>query len=178
MQNLWAMAREGSVSFVPDARSYSHVADFIDAAGFGGIKKGSFNEVIPEYFWYETVDFSNFLNHDENAAKLNLKNIASELGYNPYNAPVGSIIVVHGVPGTAHVQEDDISVRGEGDSFYNGGQMIYGGRYDFPTDRVLGIYVPTKCSVAAQNMLPFFVDHLATERKVTENSIVDLAQKQ
>ena len=176
MKNLWAMAREGSLGFAPDARSYSHVADFIDATGYGGIKKGSFNEAIPENFWYEALDFSNYLNYENHAEKLHLKNIASEIGNNPFNAPVGAIIVVHGVPGTAHIQEDDISVRGEGGSFYNGGMMSYGGSYDFPTDTVRGIYVPTKCSTATQNMLPFFVDHLTTERNAAENSLENLAQ--
>ena len=49
------------------------------------------------------------------------------IGNNPYDAPLGAIIVVKGAPGTSHVVDDDISVRGEGESFYNGGQMGYGG---------------------------------------------------
>ena len=126
------MAREGSVGFAPDARSYSHVADFIDATGYGGIKKGHFNDAIPEHFWSEPLDFANYVNYDSRSKNLNLKNIAPELGNNPYNAPVGSIIVVEGDPGTSHIWEDDISVRGEGSSFYNGGMMDYGGSFDFP----------------------------------------------
>ena len=64
MKGLWAMAREGSVGYTPDSRSYSHVADFIDAAGYGGIIKGSFNDFIPEQYWSETLDFASFLNKD------------------------------------------------------------------------------------------------------------------
>lgn len=128
MKILFTMAQEGSVGYAPDARSYSHVADFIDAAGYGGIKKGTFNQVIPRSYWSEALDFADFLNFDKNAEHLNLKNIGPEIGNNPYDAPIGSIIVVEGVPGSSHVTEDDISVRGEGESFYNGGQMSYGGK--------------------------------------------------
>jgi len=121
MKELWAMARDGSIGFKPDSDSYLHVADFIDAVGFGGIKKGTFNEVIPQQYWSKTLDFAKFLNMNKNAEKLNLKNIGPTLGNNPYDAPIGAIIVVEGVSGTSHVTVDDISVRGEGDSFYNGG---------------------------------------------------------
>mmetsp|Transcript_28283 Transcript_28283/g.34988 ORF Transcript_28283/g.34988 Transcript_28283/m.34988 type:complete len:255 (+) Transcript_28283:784-1548(+) len=142
---LAQIARQGSVGFAPDGRSYSHVADFIDAAGLGGIKKGGFNDAIPQEYWSETLDFAEFLNYDENAERLGLKNIGPDIDNNPYNAPVGAIVVVHGVMGTSHVPQDDISVKGEGQAFYNGGQMGYGGSEGFPVYRTRGIFVPTKC---------------------------------
>ena len=40
MKALEHIARSASVGFAPDGKSYSHVADFIDAVGYGGIKKG------------------------------------------------------------------------------------------------------------------------------------------
>lgn len=47
MDTLKQEAKEGSIGFSIDGRSYSHVADFIDASGYGGIQKGGFNDAIP-----------------------------------------------------------------------------------------------------------------------------------
>ena len=62
MKGLFEMARLGSEGFAPDAHSYLHIADFIDAAGYGGIKKAGFNDALPEQYWYEPLDFASFLN--------------------------------------------------------------------------------------------------------------------
>ena len=62
MKGLFEMAKLGSVGFAPDHHSYLHLADFIDASGYGGITKASFNDLIPEQYWYEPLDFANFLN--------------------------------------------------------------------------------------------------------------------
>ena len=64
MKALLSVARQGSAGKVPDGRSYSHVADYIDSVGYGGIKKGNFNAVIPAYFWSHAVDLANFLNFE------------------------------------------------------------------------------------------------------------------
>lgn len=64
---------------------------------------------------------------------------------NPYEAPLGSIIVVApGSPGTRHRTAGDITVKGPGDAFYNDGNMKYGGRDAWPPRRggVLGVYRP------------------------------------
>ena len=164
MQALMHTARLGSLGFEPDGKPYSHVADFIDATGYGGIKKGGFNEAIPAYYWSDTLDFAEYLNYSKNAASLGLKNIGPEIGNNPYNAPEGAIVVIHNVIGTTFAPMDDISVKGPGDAFYNGGLMGYGGSHGFPTYRTRGIFVPIKCSSAPKNMLPFFADHLDVER--------------
>merc|ERR1712232_1233730 len=92
--------------------------------------------------------FADYLNSGSNAANLKLANIKSSVSNNPYNAPIGSIVVVRaGTPGTAHPTAGDIAVKGSGSSFWNGGAMGYGGSSNFPSSNsyVLGIYVPTKC---------------------------------
>ena len=83
-----------------------------------------------------------------NAQELGLKNIAAHCGNNPYNAPVGSIVVVSaGALGTANSESGDISVKGVDNDFYNGGMMgYYGGKAGFPGSTLLGIYVPIECS--------------------------------
>ena len=127
------------------------MADYIDATGYGGIEKGGFNDAVPSDYWAEAHDFADYMNKDGNAAKNGLKNIGPEIGNNPYDAPPGAIVVVAaGAPGTAHPTAGDIAVKGEGDQFYNGGEMGYGGKAGFPTSKTLGIFVPTECS-SAQN---------------------------
>jgi peptidoglycan hydrolase-like protein with peptidoglycan-binding domain len=64
---------------------------------------------------------------------------------NPYDAPVGSIVVVAaGSPGTRHATAGDIAVKGPGEAFYNDGNMNYQGREAWPPRRggVLGVYRP------------------------------------
>ena len=94
------------------------MADFIDATGYGGIQKGGFNDAIPSGYWAEAHSFANYLNKDNNAKELGLKNIQYEVGNNPYNAPPGSIVVIS----NPHNYASDISVKGDSDTFYNGGE--------------------------------------------------------
>lgn len=75
MANLKAIAQQGSSGFTPDGHSYSHVADFIDAVGYGGILKGGFNDAIPSDFWSVARNFSDFLNTGGHAFKFGLVNI-------------------------------------------------------------------------------------------------------
>merc|ERR1719191_112855 len=92
--------------------------------------------------------FADYLNSGSNAASLKLKNIQSCVSNNPYEAPEGSIVVVRaGTPGTSNPTAGDIAVKGSGDSFWNGGEMGYGGSGNFPSgnDLVLGIFVPLQC---------------------------------
>ena len=71
----------------------------------------------------------------------------SSCSNNPYNAPLGAIVVVAaGAPGTSNPTAGDIAVATGGDIFYNGGEMSYGPKSSFPTKYTLGIYVPTKCT--------------------------------
>ena len=141
----------------PDGRCYSHVADYIDAVGYGGILKGGFDDAIPSAYWAEAHDFADYLNQGDNAAQLDLKNIMGSCGNNPYNAPEGSIVVVAaGAPGTSNPTAGDIAVKGCGDDFYNGGMMGYGGKSGFPTQYTLGIYVPTKCTADELSSFPEF----------------------
>lgn len=146
MTNLESIAKSGSVGRKPDGRCYSHVADYIDASGYGGIAKGGFDTAIPSSYWAEAHQFADYLNKDGNAARLNLQKMSLT---NPYLAPPGAIVVVRaGTPGTVNPTAGDIAVKGGGDSFYNGGEMGYGGSGNFPAgnDYVLGIYEPTICS--------------------------------
>jgi len=126
-----------------------HVSNYIDQVGYGGICKGCFDAKIPSAYWAEAHQFADYLNMGSNAANLKLKNIQSSVSNNPYNAPLGSIVVVRaGTPGTAHPTAGDIAVKGSGSYFWNGGSMGYGGSGNFPSSNtyVLGIYVPTQCA--------------------------------
>ena len=157
MNNLEYHAKVNSQGKYPDGRCYSHVADYIDAVGYGGIAKGGFNDAIPPEYWAEAHDFADYLNQGDNAAQLSLKNIMGSCGNNPYNAPDGAIVVVAaGAPGTSNPTAGDIAVAAEGDSFWNGGDMSYGPKSSFPTKYTLGIYVPTKCSSSFNAAFPEF----------------------
>lgn len=154
-KNLDSYAKSRSQGKNPDGRCYSHVADYIDAVGFGGINPGHFDDCIPPQYWAEAHQFADYLNTGNNAANLCLKNDQSKYSNNPYKAPTGSIVVVRaGTPGTAHPTAGDIAVAGDGDYFWNGGEMSYGGSANFPSnnDYVLGIYVPTKCTPDCPNV--------------------------
>jgi len=145
---LNSYAEKNSKGKSPDGMCYSHVADYIDAVGYGGIDKGGFNDAIPPAYWQYAYQFAEYLNTGDNAAELCLENVQSKYSNNPYNAPTGTIVVVRaGTPGTANPVAGDIAVVGEGDYFWNGGEMGYGGSQNFPpsNDYVLGIYAPTEC---------------------------------
>lgn len=147
--NLESVAYEDSYGKSPDGYCYSHVADYIDEVGYGGIDVGGFDDAIPSAYWTYAYQFAEYLNTDDNAAELCLENIQStaSVANNPYNAPVGSIVVVRaGTPGTANPVAGDIAVA-DPPNFWNGGAMGYGGSSNFPVtnDYVLGIYVPTSC---------------------------------
>merc|ERR1719331_1166350 len=161
-KNLNSYAKSDSKGKSPDGNCYSHVADYIDAVGYGGINKGHFNDCIPPAYWNYAYQFAEYLNKGSNAADLCLKNIQSSVSNNPYKAPSGAIVVVRaGTPGTANPVAGDIAVA-DPDDFYNGGMMSYGGSSNFPSsnDYVLGIYVPTTCTpncnvpYAAKNLAP------------------------
>jgi len=148
-KNLDNYAEKYSKGKSPDGKCYSHVADYIDAVGFGGINAGHFNDCIPSQYWQYAYQFAEYLNTGNNAADLCLKNDQSKYNNNPYDAPTGSIVVVRaGTPGTANPVAGDIAVVGGNGQFWNGGEMSYGGSSNFPksNDYVLGIYVPTTCT--------------------------------
>lgn len=146
--SLNSYAKQRSQGKSPDGMCYSHVADYIDAVGYGGIDKGGFNDAIPPQYWTYAYQFAEYLNQGNNAAELCLENVQSKYSNNPYKAPTGTIVVVRaGTPGTANPVAGDIAVVGDGDYFWNGGEMGYGGSQNFPSnnDYVLGIYAPTAC---------------------------------
>jgi hypothetical protein len=163
MSSLDSKAQSNSQGKNPDGKCYSHVADYIDAVGYGGINKGHFNDAIPSAYWQYAYQFAEYLNQGSNAADLCLANVQSKYSNNPYKAPAGAIVVVRaGTPGTANPVAGDIAVVGGGGNFWNGGEMSYGGSDNFPSsnDYVLGIYVPTTCTpncnvpYAAKNLAP------------------------
>ena len=147
MEALRSVAASDSRGRRPDGRCYSHVADYIDDVGYGGIHKNGFDAAIPSQYWAEAHQFADYLNKDGNAARLGLKNLYID---NPYNAPAGSIVVVRaGTPGTANPTAGDIAVAdGSSGNFWNGGDMGYGGPSNFGPGNtyVLGVFVPTRCS--------------------------------
>ena len=51
MQHLKDYAMGKSIGRPADGLSYSNVADYIDMVGYGGIRKGRFNDAIPPAFW-------------------------------------------------------------------------------------------------------------------------------
>lgn len=141
-------AKSDSQGKSPDGMCYSHVADYIDAVGYGGIDKNGFNDAIPPAYWQYAYQFAEYLNQGSNAADLCLENVQGKYSNNPYKAPDGTIVVVRaGTPGTANPVAGDIAIVGSGDYFWNGGEMGYGGSQNFPSnnDYVLGIYAPTEC---------------------------------
>ena len=146
--NIESYAKSHSQGKSPDGYCYSHVADYIDATGFGGIDKNGFNDAIPPQYWQYAYQFAEYLNKGSNAADLCLENAQKTYSNNPYKAPDGSIVVVRaGTPGTANPVAGDIAIVGRGDYFWNGGEMGYGGSQNFPSnnDYVLGIYIPLEC---------------------------------
>lgn len=149
MSALRSWSKSQSQGKHPDGRCYSHVADYLDHTGYGGIKKNGFNDVIPPGYYDYAYQFASYLNKDGNAAKHCLKNVKSSYANNPYKAPGGAIVVVRaGTPGTAHPVAGDIAVaEGNGANFWNGGEMGYGGSGNFPSgnDYTLGIFIPTQC---------------------------------
>ena len=68
-KNLNNEAKSHSQGKSPDGKCYSHVADYIDAVGFGGINKGHFNDAIPSAYWSYAYQFAEYLNQGNNAAK-------------------------------------------------------------------------------------------------------------
>lgn len=147
--NLQATAYADSYGKSPDGYCYSHVADYLDETGYGGIAVGGFDDAIPSAYWTYAYQFAEYLNTGSNAADLCLENIqaTAAVANNPYNAPAGAIVVVRaGTPGTANPVAGDIAVA-DPPNFWNGGAMGYGGSSNFPVsnDYVLGIYVPTSC---------------------------------
>jgi peptidoglycan hydrolase-like protein with peptidoglycan-binding domain len=133
MQALLRVAERGASGKQPLGKCLFAVQNYLDQVTYG---KGK----VPRLPFAR--NYAEFLNRDNNAAKLGLKKLNIT---NPYDAPPGAIVVVRaGTPGTAHPTAGDITVKGKGDRFFNDGEMGYGGRQNFPkgNDFVLGIYVP------------------------------------
>lgn len=149
MGRILSIAAANSRGKHPDGRCYSHVSQYIDQSGYGGIRKNGFDSAIPSAYWAEAHMFAEYLNKGGNAKRLGLQNVQHTYGNNPYKADPGSIVVVRaGTPGTRNPTAGDIAVKGQGSSFWNGGSMGYGGSGNFPSSNnyVLGIFVPIKCS--------------------------------
>ena len=68
MNNLLYTAKVDSKGKWPDGMCYSHVADYIDSVGYGGIWPGGFDYCIPPEYWGEAHDFADYLNQGDNAA--------------------------------------------------------------------------------------------------------------
>ncbi len=142
MNRMYSHSRANSLGRSPDGRCYFHVANYIDAVGYGLIGVGGFNAAIPSAYWAEARQFGEYLNMNGNAARLGMRRLNLD---NPYNAPAGAIVVVRpGTPGTAHPTAGDIAIAGGNGEFYNGGMMGYGGSANFfpGNTYVIGIYVP------------------------------------
>ena len=98
--NLLSVSKKDSEGKSPDGMCYSHVADYIDAVGYGGINKNGFDDAIPPAYWQYAYQFAEYLNTGNNAANLCLENVQKKYSNNPYSAPSGTIVVVRaGTPG-------------------------------------------------------------------------------
>jgi LAS superfamily LD-carboxypeptidase LdcB len=138
---LLEVARRNSSGKKPDGYCYTHVANYIDQAGFCGIQKNGFNAAIPAGYYLYAKNFAEYLNQGDNASRLGIVKLPID---NPYRAPAGSIVVVRaGTPGTTDSIAGDIAVADGNGKFYNGGDMGYGGSQNFPpgNNYVLGVYV-------------------------------------
>lgn len=133
MADLLATAKANAEGKRPAGMCLKAVQDYIDQSPYGA-------EKVPRL--PEARNFAEHLNQGNNAEKMGFEKLDID---NPYDAPPGAIVVVRaGTPGTSHPTAGDIVVKGEGDKFYNDGEMGYGGPQNFPkgNDFVLGVYVP------------------------------------
>ncbi len=120
----------------PDGHCYEHVWNYIAKTGFGKFPAVG----IPDSHARYARQFAELV--DQDPARFGLKRLPID---NPYDAPPGAIVVVApGTPGTRHRTAGDIAVASGRGDFYNGGEMGYGGRGNFPPGNrhLLGIYVP------------------------------------
>ena len=62
MNNILYTAKVKSTGKAPDGYCYSHVADYIDMTGYGGICVNGFDAAIPPAYWGEAHDFADYLN--------------------------------------------------------------------------------------------------------------------
>lgn len=143
MNEFEAYSRRKSEGRRPDGRCYFHVANFIDAMGYGGIKKNGFNSCVGSQYHSYAYQFHSAIG----SGKCGLKDVKEQYGNNPYNAPRGALVVVKaGTPGTAHPVAGDIAVASGDGRFWNGGNMAYGGKNHEYAGQLLAIYVPSTCT--------------------------------
>ena len=146
LQEFEAYCRSKSVTNRPDGRCYFHVANFIDAMGYGGISKNGFNSCVGSQYHKYAYQFHSAIGN----GKCGLKNVKDKYDNNPYNAPRGALVVVSaGTPGTAHPVAGDIAVASGDGRFWNGGNMAYGGASYNYKGKLLAIYVPASCEAGS-----------------------------
>ena len=142
MNKFEAYSRRQSEGHRPDGQCYKHVANFIDAMGYGGIKKNGFNSCVDFKFHRYAYQFHSAIG----SGRCGLKDVKEKYGNNPYNAPRGAIVVVNAdTPGTRHPVAGDIAVASGDGRFWNGGSMGYGGKNHNYAGQLLAIYVPSTC---------------------------------
>lgn len=149
MQALLDEAQSHAAGERPLGRCYAAVATYIDAVGYGNMGKapGASLPSVPDDYGTYAHQFADYMNAkgsngQTNASRLGLQRLPIT---NPYKAPPGSIVVVRaGTPGTANPVAGDIVVVGKNGTFYNDGNMGYGGSQNFPAGNtyVLGVYAP------------------------------------
>lgn len=136
MANLVRVAQSMSGGQSPGGYCLGAVQDMLEQVSYGKAGHGAVQR-----FPYAR-NYAEFMNEGKRYEDYGLRKLDID---NPYDAPPGSIIVVRpGTPGTSHPTAGDIVVKGYGDTFYNDGEMGYGGSGNFPpgNDYVLGIYAP------------------------------------
>ena len=179
LQKFEAYCRSKSAGNRPDGRCYFHVANFIDAMGYGGIKKNGFNNCVGSQYHKYAYQFHSAIGN----GKCGLKNVKDKYDNNPYNAPRGALVVVSaGTPGTAHPVAGDIAVASGDGRFWNGGNMAYGGASYNYKGKLLAIYVPAACEGgsprknrddAASDNSRSGVDDRASSRRSTGDSTTE-----
>ena len=141
MSMLLSIARGRAGDQRPGGWCYAAVKEYIGASKLG---YGNIHNVFtdPRFAGKQGYahDFADAVN--SGPSKFGLENLGSS---SPYAAPAGSIVVVAaGSPGTHHPTAGDITVAGGGGTFYNDGNMGYGGEKAWPPARggVLGVFKP------------------------------------
>jgi uncharacterized protein YgiM (DUF1202 family) len=139
MRNVLAYAKSHNTGSSA-GMCFRSVWGYLTSSGYGTLS--NWNDA-PAMKSGEARYFAEYMNAGNNAASHGLRRLNIS---NPYDAPVGSVVVVAaGSPMTRHPTAGDIAIAAGGGLFINDGpRMDYGPKADFMAagGRMLGVYVP------------------------------------
>lgn len=121
-------------------RCFEYVWRYLTSSTYGRLTDWNDARDMPSAY---ARNFAEYMNVKANADLWDLQRLPID---NPYDAPVGAVVVVApGSPGTSHPTAGDIAIAAGGGRFINDGpNMSYGPRAAFKASggRVLGVFVP------------------------------------